>query len=164
MKVNNFGYFEKLIKISTQGIKTSTVLRDTIIINTIPQEPIPINIYYEFDQSTLTKQAMATIDSTLLIVLEEIPNVTVEISSHTDSKGIDEYNKELSQKRAESVVKYLVKKGIDKARLVAKGYGEEIPVAANENPDGTDNPEGRDKNRRTEFRFINIKSGTEDSE
>ncbi len=164
MKVNNFGYFEKLIKISTQGIKTSTVLRDTIIINTIPQEPIPINIYYEFDQSTLTKQAMATIDSTLLIVLEEIPNVTVEISSHTDSKGIDEYNKELSQKRAESVVKYLVKKGIDKARLVAKGYGEEIPVAANENPDGTDNPEGRDKNRRTEFRFINIKSGAEDSE
>lgn len=161
LRINNFGYFEKVIKISTVGITQSTTLLDTVIINPIPQKPIPVNIYYDFDKYNLTKQAKNTIDSTLLIVLEEIPNVLVELSSHTDSKGEDEYNKELSQKRAESVVDYLIKKGIDKNRLIAKGYGEEKPIAPNENPDGSDNELGRDKNRRTEFKFVHIDVETE---
>lgn len=154
IKVKNFGYFEKIMKISTYNITESTTLYDTVIIDPIPQKPIPVNIYYDFDKYTLTKEAKNTIDSTLLIVLQEIPNIKVEISSHTDSKGDDEYNKELSQKRAESVVKYLIKKGIDRNRLIAKGYGEEMPIAPNTNPDGSDNEEGRQKNRRTEFRFL----------
>ena len=156
IKVENFGYFEKTMKVSTYNIKESTTLYDTVIIDPIPQKPIPVNIYYDFDKSNLTDTAKITIDSTLLIVLQEIPNVQVEISSHTDSKGEDDYNKELSQKRAESVVKYLIKKGIDRKRLIAKGYGEEKPIAPNTNPDGSDNEEGRAKNRRTEFMFINI--------
>jgi len=156
IKVENFGYFEKIMKVSTYSIKESTTLYDTVIIDPIPQKPIPVNIYYDFDKSSLTDTAKITIDSTLLIVLQEIPNVQVEISSHTDSKGEDDYNKELSQKRAESVVKYLIKKGIDRKRLIAKGYGEEKPIAPNTNPDGSDNEEGRAKNRRTEFMFINI--------
>jgi outer membrane protein OmpA-like peptidoglycan-associated protein len=82
------------------------------------------------------------------------PRIIVEISSHTDSVSSDEYNMKLSQKRAESVVKYLISKGIEKERLVAKGYGESKPIAPNTNPDGTDNPEGRQKNRRTEFKII----------
>ncbi len=156
IKVKNFGFFEKIMKISTFNIKESTTLYDTVIIDPIPQKPIPINIYYDFDKYTLNNKAKNTIDSTLLVVLKAIPNIKVEISSHTDSKGDDEYNKKLSQKRAESVVKYLVKKGINKHRLIAKGYGEEKPIAPNTNPDGSDNEEGRQKNRRTEFRFINI--------
>jgi len=162
IKVKNFGYFEKVMKVSTYNIKESITLYDTVIIDPIPQKPIPINIYYDFDKSNLTDEAKNTIDSTLLIVLQEIPNVQVEISSHTDSKGEDEYNKELSQKRAESVVKYLIKQGIDRKRLIAKGYGEEKPIAPNTNPDGSDNEEGRAKNRRTEFKFINIDDGFED--
>ena len=162
VKVKNFGYFEKIMKISTFNIKESTTLYDTVIIDPIPQKPIPINIYYDFDKYNLTDVAKNTIDSTLLIVLQEIPNVQIELSSHTDSKGEDDYNKELSQKRAESVVKYLIKKGIDRKRLIAKGYGEEKPIAPNTYPDGSDNEEGRAKNRRTEFKFINIEEGYED--
>ena len=159
IKVENFGYFEKIMDVSTYNIKESITLYDTVIIDPIPQKPIPVNIYYDFDKSNLTDTAKMTIDSTLLIVLQEIPNVQVEISSHTDSKGEDDYNKELSQKRAESVVKYLIKQGIDRKRLIAKGYGEEKPIAPNTNTDGSDNEEGRAKNRRTEFMFINIDAG-----
>ena len=162
IRVNNFGFFEKIMKVSTFNIKESTTLYDTVIINPIPQKPIPINIYYDFDKYNLSDMAKNTIDSTLLIVLEEIPNLKIELSSHTDSKGEDDYNKKLSQKRAESVVKYLIKKGIKRDRLIAKGYGEEKPIAPNENPDGTDNEEGRQKNRRTEFKFINIEEGYND--
>jgi len=159
IKVDNFGYFDKVIPISTMGITRSTVLHDTVIINPIPTEPIPVNIYYPFDKAYLTQEAKDTIDATLLIVLQEIPRVKVELSSHTDSKGDDDYNIDLSQRRAESVVKYLIRKGIDRDRLVAKGYGETKPIAPNKNPDGSDNPEGRQKNRRTEFRFIgNLKN------
>ncbi|RMG83714.1 MAG: OmpA family protein, partial [Bacteroidetes bacterium] len=94
--------------------------------------------------------------TTLYKILVENPKIIVEISSHTDSKGDDEYNMKLSQRRAESVVNYLIKKGIEKERLHAKGYGETKPIAPNVNPDGSDNPEGRAKNRRTEFKIIGI--------
>ena len=60
----------------------------------------------------------------------------------------------LSNQRAESVVRYLVLNGIDKKRLKSQGYGETMPIALNENPDGTDNPEGRALNRRTDFQII----------
>ena len=86
--------------------------------------------------------------------LNENPTTIVEVSSHTDSKGSDEYNVKLSQKRAESVVVYLTSKGIQADRLQAKGYGEEQPIAPNEKPDKSDNPDGRQMNRRTEFRII----------
>ena len=133
---------------------------DTLILNDVgieylSKKPFIIkNIYYDFDKYNLRPEAQQTIDSTLLVILNEAPHIVIELSSHTDSKGEDDYNIELSQKRAESVVAYLIKKGIDKKRLVAKGYGETIPIAPNTNDDGTDNPEGRQKNRRTEFRII----------
>ena len=62
----------------------------------------------------------------------------------------------LSQRRAESAVNYLVDHGIAQERLVAKGYGELRPIARNTNPDGTDNPAGRDRNRRTEFKILEV--------
>lgn len=86
--------------------------------------------------------------------MKEYPQIIVEIGSHTDSKGTDNYNIKLSQRRAESVVNFLIRNGIDKNRLHAKGYGETMPIAPNEFEDGTDNPVGRAKNRRTEFRVI----------
>ena len=84
----------------------------------------------------------------------ENPELIIELSSHTDSIGSDSYNITLSQKRAESVVRYLISKNIEKVRLVAKGYGETRHIAPNSNPDRTDNPEGRQLNRRTEFAVI----------
>jgi outer membrane protein OmpA-like peptidoglycan-associated protein len=83
-----------------------------------------------------------------------IPNAIIEIGSHTDSTGTDEYNVKLSQRRSESVVNYLADKGISIDRLIAKGYGESRPIAPNTNPDGTDNPENRQLNRRTELKIV----------
>jgi outer membrane protein OmpA-like peptidoglycan-associated protein len=76
------------------------------------------------------------------------------INSHTDDQGSHKYNHHLSQKRAESVVKYLVSKGISLERLHPKGYGETKPLMPNQNPDGSDNPFGRALNRRTEFLLL----------
>lgn len=112
------------------------------------------NIYYDFADSKMMEEAYEALDTTLLIIMQENPEIIVEIGSHTDSVGSAAYNQNLSQKRAQSVVNYLKKKGIDRDRLRAKGYGESQPVAPNTNSDGTDNPEGRAKNRRTEFKVI----------
>lgn len=156
IQFENYGYFNKTIKVTTDGIiKSDTIVMQPIGINLVPKVPMVVkNIYYEFDKSDLTRAAKKTIDTTLLSVLKEAPQIVVEISSHTDNKGGAEYNRKLSQKRAESVVNYLIKKGIDQKRLYAKGYGESKPIAPNENPDGSDNPDGRQKNRRTEFTII----------
>jgi outer membrane protein OmpA-like peptidoglycan-associated protein len=63
---------------------------------------------------------------------------------------------DLSQRRAESAVNYMIQRGISPDRLVPKGYGELRPIARNTNPDGTDNPDGRQRNRRTEFKILEI--------
>ena len=150
------GYFNGIATLSTANIKQSDTLIQDIPLKKIPMQAIVLeNIYYEFDKWDLTDEAKAIIDSTLYPILRDNPKLIVELSSHTDSKGNDNYNKKLSQKRAESVVNYLTQeKGIEPARLVAKGYGESKPIAPNKNPDGSDNPEGRAKNRRTEFKVI----------
>ncbi len=156
MEFENYGNFNKKVKITTKGIvKSDTLKLRAIGVNVMPKLPLIIkNIYYDFDKWDLKPLAKRSLDSTVFVLMKEFPSIVVEISSHTDSKGDDEYNKKLSQKRAESVVNYLISKGIASIRLRAKGYGEEKPIAPNENADGTDNPTGRDKNRRTEFRII----------
>jgi outer membrane protein OmpA-like peptidoglycan-associated protein len=101
-------------------------------------------IVFETNKATIT----AASDSILAKVVETLnanPDITVEIQGHTDNKGSDALNTKLSQKRADAVKAYLVKKGIEKKRLTSKGYGSEKPVASN------DTDEGRQKNRRIEF-------------
>lgn len=85
------------------------------------------NIFYEFDKATLTPESTASLDE-LIKLLNDNPNVTIELSSHCDYKGRDAYNERLSQRRAESVVNYLIAGGIAADRLEAKGYGETRPV------------------------------------
>ncbi|MCB0401845.1 MAG: OmpA family protein [Flavobacteriales bacterium] len=114
------------------------------------------NILYDYDRATLRPESKTELDR-LVVILNEHAAIKVEISSHTDSKGTDAYNQKLSQRRAQSVVDYLIKKGIDKSRLVPTGYGESKPVAPNTNEDGSDNPEGRQLNRRTEFKVLESK-------
>lgn len=84
------------------------------------------NIFYEFDKATLTEESTASLDS-LITLLNDNPNVTIELGAHCDYKGSDVYNERLSQRRAESVVNYLIQGGIAADRLVAKGYGESQP-------------------------------------
>ena len=111
------------------------------------------NIYYDFNKATLREDSHPVLDQ-LVSMLNENKDMKLEIGAHTDSKGTDEYNLKLSDARAKSVVDYLLSKGIDPSRLVSKGYGESTPIADNTNPDGSDNPDGRQLNRRTEFKII----------
>jgi outer membrane protein OmpA-like peptidoglycan-associated protein len=110
-------------------------------------------VYYDFNKASLQETSYPSLDD-LVRLLNENPTMQIELSAHTDSKGTDEYNNKLSEARAQAVVDYLISKGIAKERLIAKGYGESLPVAPNTNADGTDNPEGRQLNRRTEFKVL----------
>lgn len=111
------------------------------------------NVYFDFDKATLREDSYPALDE-VVRMLNYYPNMEIELSAHTDSKGSDAYNLRLSDARAKSVMDYLLSKGIDPARLTSKGYGESQPVAQNTNVDGSDNPEGRQQNRRTEFKVL----------
>ena len=84
------------------------------------------NIFYDFDKATLRPESKEALDQ-LVKLLEENPNVTIELSAHTDYRGSAEYNKRLSQRRAESVIRYLMDHGIAADRLTPVGYGKETP-------------------------------------
>ncbi len=84
------------------------------------------NIFYDFDKATLRPESTEALDK-LVVLLNENPHVAIELAAHCDYKGGEEYNIRLSQRRAESVINYLIKKGIAKARLKAKGYGKGSP-------------------------------------
>jgi outer membrane protein OmpA-like peptidoglycan-associated protein len=106
------------------------------------------DVHYATDRYELLEASKKAIDTTLLVFLNENPDVMIEISSHTDDQASDAYNNNLSQKRADGVVKYLISKGIAPERLKAHGYGESKPVADNKTE------EGRAMNRRTEFKVL----------
>jgi outer membrane protein OmpA-like peptidoglycan-associated protein/Tfp pilus assembly protein PilF len=105
------------------------------------------NVFFETNQWELKPESMIELDR-LATLLKNNPEKKIEIGGHTDNLGSDEANLTLSNNRAQSVVDYLVKKGIAVNRLTAKGYGESVPIATN------DTDAGRSKNRRTEFRVI----------
>jgi outer membrane protein OmpA-like peptidoglycan-associated protein len=105
------------------------------------------NVFFDFDKSDLKPESFVELDK-LAELLKKNATVKIEIGGHTDNKGDTKYNQTLSQKRAESVVNYLIQKGIDKTRLSAKGYGETQPVAPN------DTEENKAKNRRTEVKVL----------
>src|SRR5690606_27618360 len=106
---------------------------------------------FDFDKSTLRPDAIAILDEAIEI-LKRYPDLRVEVAGHTDAIGTDAYNQGLSERRARAVYDYLTANGIDASRLVGpNGYGESRPIAPNTNPDGSDNPEGRAQNRRTEL-------------
>lgn len=113
------------------------------------------NIYFGYDSADIRREAAQELDK-LVTLLNDNPDISIEMGSHTDSIASNSYNIELSQRRANATVNYLIRKGIDPSRLTAKGYGEEVSIARNTNRDGTDNPQGRQRNRRTEFRIVSI--------
>jgi len=122
--------------------------------------PVPVSIdlkgvNFDFDKSTLRPDAVAILNEAIEI-LKRYPDLRVEVAGHTDSKGTDAYNQKLSERRASAVYDYLTSNGIDAGRLVGPvGYGESRPIAPNTNDDGSDNPEGRARNRRTELNVQN---------
>lgn len=141
--------------INTKNEIQDTMINNNFLLSKVSNKAITLeNINYDFDKADLSKNSTLALDTTLYKILTLNPDIIIEISSHTDNKGSDDYNLKLSQKRAESITSYLISKGIDKNRIKAQGYGEAVPIAPNKNKDGSDNPEGRLKNRRTEFKII----------
>ena len=163
--INASGYEEVEDFVVTPDIKEYYEQADTFYvkrgaaaaIDTVPDERPMVgeifalnNVYFDFDKATLRPESMSDLDKAFAI-LDKFPGIKVEVGAHTDSKGNDEYNLKLSERRAKSVVDYLVKKGITIDRLIAKPYGESNPVDTNE----TD--EGRQKNRRVEIKVVESK-------
>jgi len=120
------GYLNGKEKETTRGQDKSREFMSTIVITPIDR-PIELpNIFYDFGKWDLRPESMVSLDK-LIETLNDNPNVTIELMSHTDSRDTEEYNIDLSQKRAQAVVDYLIGKGIARDRLTAKGYGESSP-------------------------------------
>jgi outer membrane protein OmpA-like peptidoglycan-associated protein len=109
-------------------------------------------VFFEFDKADLTYCAQLKIGEIALIVNDSrVKQRNLLVEGHTDASGSEEYNQDLSYKRAKTVEQSLVNGKVAPERIMARGFGEKYPVAQNTNPDGTDNPEGRAKNRRVEI-------------
>ena len=120
------GYLKGKERESTKGLDQSKNFRVTIYLASTEQVIELPNIFYDFAKWDLRPESMVSLDN-LVETLNDNPNVTIELMSHTDSRGTPADNEELSQKRAQSVVDYLISKGIAAERLQAKGYGESQP-------------------------------------
>jgi OmpA-OmpF porin, OOP family len=105
------------------------------------------NIYFDFNETTLKQESFVELNK-VVDLLKQNPSVEVEIAGHTDNKGSDDYNHNLSQGRSQAVVDYIVSQGIESFRLTPHGYGESKPIDTNDTPDGQAN------NRRVEFTVL----------
>ena len=148
-------YEETEILINTEDRDEGEVINQMLYMKKRPfWEGLNVGIvYYDFDRSKLRKDARPVLD-TLVEILHQFPKMIIEVSGHTDDMGDSLYNIKLSNRRAEAVYNYLIRKDVHESQLVQKGYGETRPVAPNKQPDGSDNPEGRQLNRRTEFSVV----------
>ena len=108
------------------------------------------DVLFDFDRATLLPKAEATLTKAADFIRERAAG-TVRIEGHTDAKGDDAYNQRLSERRADSVRQWLVRQRLGSLKFSSKGFGETQPVAANAKPDGADDPDGRQKNRRVEI-------------
>ena len=127
MMASNRGYLNSSKGVTTVNEKESRVFKRNFKLPSIAKPVKMENIFYEFGKWNITKESEAELNN-LVKLLEDNPNITIELSAHTDSVGTDASNIELSQKRANSAVEYLIGAGIAKDRLTAKGYGENKPV------------------------------------
>ncbi len=123
------GYLNAKEQWDTKGLKDSKTYTLDFALSPISRPVKMENIFYEFGRWELTQASEKEMDG-LIKLLNDNPNITIELSAHTDMKGNEEFNQELSQKRAQACCDYLIKKGIEKERLTPVGYGKSKPVVA----------------------------------
>lgn len=130
--------------------------KDLVLTKIIKNKLIEVpNIFYDLDKSDIRPDAAAVLDSVVMPLLVENPDLRFELGSHTDAQGDDEYNQKLSQDRADKVVAYLIEKGISPDRLISKGYGETQII--NRCKNGVQcSDEEHQQNRRTTFKVLSI--------
>lgn len=151
VKVEKSGY---MYKVSNFAIPAATgnplELRRRITMDVIQKGYTKIlrNIYYDYNTASLKAESLSELQNVRKVIMQN-PNNKIEIAGHTDSFGPNDYNQWLSERRAQVVVDYLLKTGVNPQKIVAKGYGESEPIASND-----DEMEGRELNRRVEFRVI----------
>jgi outer membrane protein OmpA-like peptidoglycan-associated protein len=143
----NLKYYIDNICLTAIESKSDSSFTNRIDALSIGESIILQNIYFDFDKYVILKESFPVLDK-VADFLAKKRNVRIQISGHTDNIGSNEYNDELSDKRAISVVDYLVNKGIAKNRLQSAGFGSRFPV------DSNDTDEGRQKNRRIEMKII----------
>jgi outer membrane protein OmpA-like peptidoglycan-associated protein len=124
------------------------------IASNIEMKPIEVgetfrlnNIFFDFNKSTLRVESFQELDRVIKLLNDNL-SIEIELSGHTDNVGGDEYNLNLSQDRANTVVNYIISKGINSNRIISKGYGKSNPVATNDTEDG------KQLNRRVEFKIL----------
>jgi photosystem I P700 chlorophyll a apoprotein A2 len=148
----------KVLDIVGVTLGLDAVLRD-LGAKVTPQEiriELSADVLFDFDSAELRPAALASLRKLAALVAAH-PAQPVRIDGHTDAKGDDDYNQALSERRAASVKDWLVKDaGIEASRISTHGLGETRPKAANQKPDGSDDPDGRQQNRRVE---ITIQTG-----
>ncbi len=176
MKAGAPGYLNVKQEFESDSAEEDADYGIDFILAAINKPQVVENIFYDFDKATLRPESKSALDE-MVVMLNENPNVTIEMGSHTDRKGSDEYNIRLSDRRAQSVVDYLIGAGIDAGRLSPKGYGESMPKTVTKRiareypqfPEGTvlteefietlspEDQEAADQiNRRTEFQVLSI--------
>ena len=130
MLANCRGYLNCKQELTTDSINESKNYELEFPLASITRPVLIDNMFYEFDKATLTAESTKALND-LIKMLNDNPNITIELNAHCDYFGNDSYNEALSQRRAEAVVKFLVAGGIDINRLTAKGYGESQPKVIN---------------------------------
>ena len=124
------GYLNQNYELHTGPEEKSETYIVDFFLSPINKPVVIDNIFYDFDKASLRPESKKALDE-LIKMLNDNPNVTIELRSHTDRKGTDQYNERLAQRRAQSVVDYLIAAGIASDRLEAKGYGESVPKVVN---------------------------------
>ena len=145
---------DKLKQLETNKVFKTKITLDKIVID---KAIVLENIYYDLDKADIRPDAAKELDK-LVQILKDNPDIKIELSSHTDSRQTAEYNLDLSKRRAQSAVNYIVSKGIDPSRIIARGYGESQLLISDEEIAKLPTEEAREaahqKNRRTEFRVL----------
>jgi len=135
------GYLNQNFELKTGPEEKSETYIVDFFLSPINKPVVIENIFYDFDKATLRPESKEALDQ-MIKMMNDNPNVTIELGAHTDRKGTDEYNERLAQRRAQSVVDYLIAGGIATDRMEAKGYGESVPKTIN-------------KRMAAEFEFLN---------
>ena len=149
IKVASVGYFyfDSLMLIPKDSAKLTCAVPMKILKNEAKLQVH--NIVFGYNSADLTEESFLELDK-VVELLQQNPNLSIELSAHTDDRGQDAYNDRLSLLRANAAMEYIVRKGIDRSRVTAAGYGEKMPLVPN------DSEENRSKNRRVEFKVTNI--------
>lgn len=157
-KVQDLGLKVQDLGLKTQdlGLKTQNIagrVEDMVVRETDLETRVDLaaDVLFEFDKADLLPKAEATLQKAAAFVKEKNRGGAVRIEGHTDAKGSDSYNQKLSLRRADSVKGWFLTHGLSSLKFSSEGFGAKKPIVPNTKPDGSDDPQGRQKNRRVEI-------------